>query len=1208
MSKVIYDNMSIGVLELRITERLQGLEYWGDLNLSRHEYESLNRRLKDAIQNGTARSDLSVLRQYPVCTVTVAVFLMRYEYDDNFWGAFADALDLTLYPQSQGAVGELFLETIRAHQFQVAPQEDKRRYISTLQLQLAAPPDSSLPDLFYTLQNDGNDFFDPHLLLEALTSWRAYLIRKPLQVFLERFRDTRALDLIIRIREVMQTIDSGALPDSPLAEQYLAWRGEEKNARSGQQTGEKDWRPHLIYEADGRGLCVVLPGVPLEKQWIEEVRWKITSNTNKSWQCINQVFAARGIHYTAEGSVAVQPAENYTVELFHAEAEGERLGTREVFGIERGKVLLFDLNGMPLFRSNWLPEQGLILISGPEAQWQTSASIQKEKLYAPMLGEYTAWMLTPMAGYGTLTCVRSGTASAAILQTRSHVQMHYEGATLFMLPISPYQPPLFTDFPAVRILTETEQERESLTLVFAGQKHSLPLKTDETVVLKDFISENPQYGRYSLRIYQGHQLIRFSEFYYVPAIESDYSPDNPWEYMELRSKRFLHFFPPENVSLEFSNATGTETAEGLSIAFSPECTKLEGTLRFQKEDVNVCIGLELPVLPCRWSILDAISPDEILPSSVSVHDFIQKSFLLRTQLYGNCVKDSYTVDLCSANGTEQQVPVLFNSRNTASLALAAFSDTVANIPLPAVLLLRNAKHPNQPVLLLSVTETPEFLIRPTVSKKRNALFFSASQNLPDILGLTMYGNATGTIYLDCSTAELITRKEQSRLRISCLQSLPDGIYIATASSQRESNFLLMGNVPLAVAKNVFAVPSCAKVRPEEVQTPKAYIQQAVYDILRYSSSKTADFAASCSMQVVPSATWREIALDDIDLLELTALAEFAQNHQVSHRMQRQICLLMQRISETILTSHARWQLLCLLVQLHCRQDIFDLCRTQYSLVLFECVGNQASCLEIARELNAYSRELSLLVLEQQQLTIREVLQPNLKLLGQEALFSMLGVPGDVEFSKAQEMRKAFLEQRPGNGVQITLCKELSGDMNVVSETIQIDGGHVQLNYQADQVVDALFFDQNRYVDLYANWAKNTEYLAGTEAFSRQKELIVRAVKDGQKTLIDGLRSLRFGEANWIVEPYARALYARQVEGCMQVLPTVDSYPRFFYLMGISALLFCLRGLPIVSEVLVKSSELFLARAAQVAPRILQRDMVMASTYVYLKKKERSLWQ
>ena len=132
------------------------------------------------------------------------------------------------------------------------------------------------------------------------------------------------------------------------------------------------------------------------------------------------------------------------------------------------------------------------------------------------------------------------------------------------------------------------------------------------------------------------------------------------------------FFPPENVSLEFSNATGTETSEGLSVTFPPECTKLEGTLRVQKGDVNICIGLELPVLPCRWSILDAISPDEILPSSVSVHDFIQKSFLLRAQLYGNCVKDSYTVDLCSANGTEQQVPVLFNSRNTTSLALAAF--------------------------------------------------------------------------------------------------------------------------------------------------------------------------------------------------------------------------------------------------------------------------------------------------------------------------------------------------------------------------------------------------------------------------------------------------------------------------------------------------------------------------------------------------------
>ena len=221
---------------------------------------------------------------------------------------------------------------------------------------------------------------------------------------------------------------------------------------------------------------------------------------------------------------------------------------------------------------------------------------------------------------------------------------------------------------------------------------------------------------------------------------------------------------------------------------------------------------------------------------------------------------------------------------------------------------------------------------------------------------------------------------------------------------------------------------------------------------------------------------------------------------------------------------------------------------------------------------------------------------------------MLGVPEEIDFEKAQKMRKAFLMERPGNGVQITLCEELSGDMNLVSETIQIDGFHVQLNYQADKVVGALFFDQNRYVDLYANWAKNTEYFANTEEFSRQKELIVRAVKEGQKTLVDGLRGLRFGEANWIVEPYARALYARQVEGCMQVSPAVASYPRFFYLLGISALLFCLKRLPVVSELLVKSAELFLARAAQVAPRIMQRDMVMASTYVYLKKKEKSLWQ
>ena len=265
-------------------------------------------------------------------------------------------------------------------------------------------------------------------------------------------------------------------------------------------------------------------------------------------------------------------------------------------------------------------------------------------------------------------------------------------------------------------------------------------------------------------------------------------------------------------------------------------------------------------------------------------------------------------------------------------------------------------------------------------------------------------------------------------------------------------------------------------------------------------------------------------------------------------------------------------------------------------------------MEIARELKRYNSELALLVLEQRELSIRAVLQDNLKVLGQEAVFSMLGVPANVDVARAQEMRKEFLLEQPGNGVEVVLSKELSGDMKLVSETIQIDGFHVSLNYQPEKVVDALFFDQNRYVDLYANWAINTEYRAGTEDYSRQREIIVCAVKDGQRILTEGLQSLRFGDEGWLVRPYARALSARQAEGCMQVSPTVPSYPRFFYLMGIAALLFRLNGSSQMPLSLAQAAELFLARAGQVAPRMLQRDLVMASTYVYLKKKERSLWQ
>ena len=77
---------------------------------------------------------------------------------------------------------------------------------------------------------------------------------------------------------------------------------------------------------------------------------------------------------------------------------------------------------------------------------------------------------------------------------------------------------------------------------------------------------------------------------------------------------------------------------------------------------------------------------------------------------------------------------------------------------------------------------------------------------------------------------------------------------------------------------------------------------------------------------------------------------------------------------------------------------------------------------------------------------------------------------------------------------------------------------------------------------------------------------------------------------------------------MQVSPSVASYPRFFYLLGISALLFCLKDTFSVPVSSAQAAELFLARAGQIAPRMVQRDLVMASTYVYLKEKERSLWQ
>lgn len=1208
MAKIIYDNMSLGMLETHIHTRLSGLDYWGDLNLSRHEYETLKQRLRDAVQGKSGATLLGALRLYSNCTVTLAVFLARYDYDSDFWGKFREALNIDCPPSMQTAIGDLICSHLQACGFLRKNQmHSRRKYVDSILSQLSFPPDSSLPDLFDVLQGDNDLMFDPHVLIEELTSWREYLIRKPLLTFLKNFRDGRAVDLLVDIHETMQAVDSGAPAETHLAELYQAW-WEQTPAQKHRKKREALPRPHLVYEADGRGLCLSLPSIPLEKEWVEEARWEARS-TAGTWRCNIQVFSSGRGRHTASHTLAVRPAEEYQTTLFDAEDLAETstplIPEQTISGIAPNRSLLFDTKGAPLSGTSWLPEQGAFLLAGPHAVWEKNDGLNAEQLYAPTLGAYTAYLLTPTAKDAKLICQLPKSASPSTFSFRSHADLLCIGPTLFSIPEADWPIPVFTDFPDVELKKDPDEEYQDLTLQFMGTQYSFSHQLADRFSLKSLLTEQPSFGKYSLRLYQRHHLIRFREFYYLPAIPTDYTPDPSWGELNRQTGRTFQFALPENTALDFLNASPISGEDGVHVFCPPDCAQLDARLHCCSDTLH--LDLHLPLLPCRWSLFDANKPDDAVDSLISLHDFVNKSLILRVQLYGNCQEDHYEVTLESANGEEQRVPLRVSPRYTAVLSLAALKDTASHIPMPAYIRLYNISHRELPQTVLVVTETPDFRMRPMVSQKQQVLAFAEGQQLPPMLELTRFGFSDPPIVVDCSAAYPVQKKSGAFLFLPYQRPLPDGIYAISAVSQQSHAFCWGLHTPVSIRSNVFAVPRCTHTAVDSILSPKAYIQQAAFDILRYAGRLANRFGDSTCMQAVPRRAWRCVPLDNSDLAELVALGEFALVDQIPHRMQKQICLLMQRISETFLTAQSRWQLICLLVRLQSSQKVFDLCKTQYGLLLFECSGPREQILEMAQAVQAYSAEISAMVEEQINLPPRDVLRHHLLLLGEEALLSMLGVPENISDEEAQKMRLAFLCEQPGNHVQITLCKELSGDAALLSEMIQITGYHVKLHYQTDRVNSAIFFDQNRYVDLYANWALQMEALADTDDGKAQRDRICRAVKEGQASLVDGLRALR-GTSNWVVDPYARALYARQVEGCMSLPSTSISFPRFFYLLGIAALLFCLHPSGLVSDTLVNPAELYLSRASQVAPRIMQRDLVMASTYLYLKRKERSLWQ
>lgn len=72
MLAIIYKNMDLNLLELRIGEKLKNCSIWGVLNLSREEYDKLNNKIVEFLnKDGEIKINFNYLmHMYPKVIVT----------------------------------------------------------------------------------------------------------------------------------------------------------------------------------------------------------------------------------------------------------------------------------------------------------------------------------------------------------------------------------------------------------------------------------------------------------------------------------------------------------------------------------------------------------------------------------------------------------------------------------------------------------------------------------------------------------------------------------------------------------------------------------------------------------------------------------------------------------------------------------------------------------------------------------------------------------------------------------------------------------------------------------------------------------------------------------------------------------------------------------------------------------------------------------
>lgn len=1195
------ENMSLTAIEKTIINEINGKELWGDISFSENDYEILRERIAIVLEHEGINMEY-ICTNYPCSITTLLVFLMRYKYDTNFWGLVSSELKVPIYGSIETDIGTSVRKTFTKYGFDFSDvKEEVWKNIAPILYEAGLPPESSLDDLFYILNYDFYSVFDPQLIIDDLVAMRSYQIRKPMLRFLKRFKGDRAIEFMLEVHDAMLSIDQNMAGESRYIAKYGYWKSRKRSKETTNRRKQKEFqtKPQFMFDNGKKGLCIVLPRTIMNNEWIEEAEWIISGDIDFETRRQVAVFGDEGQRYIDTLVVPVCPASNYRITLIDSEGlDDDNIIEWSIDGVSDDGMMMFNANGR-LITPTYLQSPFGIVILPENAIVSNSCHVNiTEQVYPTSRNGYSVKAIEPLGEKASVSI--NVDDKNYLLNSKPQINLYFEGKTLFSLPTKDR---LFIEIPDLYV--EMDEEFNVAGLEIRMGKETIFLENSfepgtACISLSKYKKEiYNQYGTYSVRLYQYEHFIKQLEFCYLPKIKSNYSAYISWpSLINRKTKQIFKFQKNEEWILEFNDCVVNSDEGNYTVECPSNAGAINGVLKSNMDEGGFYCKFVLPINPFEIDILD--STGTVLENStdkvyrLGLVDISDNEYWISLACFGEYKNKSYLLKLRSANGIEQSEKVYLTYNGCLNYNLASFYDTIQNCPLPVQLELCCEQDDHEDKLpILIVSDTVQLKRRPRYNA-RGYIVLGLEEGERDLV-IKRFGRKNEEQSLLYSESKLGNSKKTRGY--PCKEKLSNGLYVIESNMQ-ESSFVFEDNseIELTNGNNVIFVP---KLLPgEKICTFSNWLELLICDVIKTGINHDLQECISFINHDKIS-NFKDKTIEESELELLVSLAYFADSKCVKSK-KSDICLCMRTISELILSADLRLELIRFLADLQCSQDIFDLCIQEYNLYMFKCGSDDSKVL--AEKIEKYSAELSMLLLMGTDESIRNTIWRDKykELIGREAIKSLLAVPGEEDKAVVVEEQKKFIREMPSK-VRINLTNEIVGDMKSIQDMLEITPKHIYFN-KAKKPDFGIYFAHIRYVDQYVNWYSSSHNRDG-ELIPWKRKKMVELVKSDCKDIMDCIAELRKDPiCREAIMNYDNALQSRFGGNPMADLNSAK-YARYFYLQGMAALL-----AKIPPEFKYgwanRTGEHFMAQAITIAPRMVRRDLIMASTYIYFKRKEK----